>query len=185
MKARSAYEEKFICSRLKEGDRDAFNFVFYTYYKGMVLYAKRILKDLDQAEDAVQGVFVKLWTNREKISIESSILSYLQRSVHNKCLDILKHEKVVKEHENSPHNHITERVDTGEDLILFAEIREKLEHSINNLPDNCKEIFKLSRFEGLKYTEIAERLQISVKTVEAGIGKALKILRSELHEDTR
>ena len=137
---------------------------------------------MDKAEEAVQGIFVKLWSEREKIKITTSLKTYLQKSVQNKCLDILKHKKIVQDYADKTANNPGSQSGNNEDLILYTELKEKIEYSINNLPENCREIFKMSRYGGLKYTEIAQKLDISVKTVEAQIGKALKKLRDDLKE---
>lgn len=182
MTNQKGYHERFLLSKLGKGDEDAFNCIFYTYYKGLVLYANKFLIDRDKAEETVQGVFVKLWSDREQIKIITSLRMYLQKSVQNKCLDILKHKKIVQDYVDKTERQPNDQTGNGEDLILFAELKEKIEHSVNNLPENCREIFKLSRYKGLKYTEIAQEKNISIKTVEVQIGKALKKLRDDLKE---
>ena len=174
------YHEGFLLSKLRKGDEDAFNCIFYTYYKGLVLLANKFLMDRDKAKETVQGIFVKLWSDREQIKINTSLKTYLQKSVQNKCLDILKHKKIVLDYAGKTEWQHNVQTGNSEDLILYTELKEKLEFSINNLPENCREIFKLSRYEGLKYAEIAQKLNISVKTVEFQIGKALKRLRDDL-----
>jgi len=144
------YHERFLLSKLREGDEDAFNCIFYTYYKGLVLSANKFLMDHDKAEEAVQGIFVKLWSDREQIKINTSLKTYLQKSVQNKCLDILKHKKIVQNYMNKTKIQPKDETINIDDLILFDELNEKIEYSINNLPENCREIFKLSRYEGLK-----------------------------------
>jgi RNA polymerase sigma-70 factor (ECF subfamily) len=176
------YHERFLISKLSKGDEDAFNCIFNMYYKGLVLYANKFLLDRDKAEEAVQGIFVKLWSGREQIIINTSIKTYLRKSVQNKCLDILKHKKVVQDYVDKVGRQPVEQTANSTDLILFAELNEKIEYSINNLPENCREIFKLSRYEGLKYVEIAQKMNISIKTVEVQIGKALKKLRDDLKQ---
>jgi len=176
------YHERFLLYKLSKGDKDAFNCIFNMYYKGLVLYANKFLMDRDKAEETVQGLFVKLWSDREQIKINTSLKTYLQKSVQNKCLDILKHKKVVQDYMDKTGRQLVEQTGSSEDLILFTELNEKIEDSINNLPENCREIFKLSRYEGLKYTEIAQKMNISIKTVEVQIGKALKKLRDDLKQ---
>ena len=174
------YHERFLLSKLREGDEDAFNCIFYTYYKGLVLYANKFLLDIDKSEETVQGIFVKLWSDREQIHIITSLRIYLLKSVQNKCLDILKHKKIAQEYVDKTVQQPYAQTIDSEDIILFTELKENIEFSINNLPENCREIFKLSRYEGLKYSEIADKLNISVKTVEVQIGKALNKLRHDL-----
>ena len=182
MKNLSVIDGKFLVSKLRKGDEDAFNYIFYAYYKGLVLYAKEFTEDMDTAEEIVQGFFVKFWTEREQIRIISSVKAYLVKSVRNKCLDFLKHRKIMDKYNKEIQKKPPNKADEGEEVIMTYELKEMIEKSINTLPENCKEIFKKSRYEGKKYKEIAGELGISVKTVEAQIGKALKILREELKD---
>lgn len=178
----SAIDEKFLVSKLRKGDEDAFNWIFYAYYKGLVLYAKEFTEDMDAAEEIVQGFFVKFWTEREQIHITSSVKAYLVKSVRNKCLDFLKHRKIMDKHNKEIQKELPNKVEEGEEVIMTYELKEKIEKSIYALPGNCREIFKMSRYDGKKYREIAGELGISVKTVEAQIGKGLKKLREDLKE---
>ena len=182
MSKHSAIDEKFLVSKLRKGDEDAFNCIFYAYYKGLVLYAKEFTEDMDTAEEIVQGFFVKFWTEREQIHITSSVKAYLVKSVRNKCLDFLKHRKIMDKHNKEIQKELPNKVEEGEEVIMTYELKEKIENSINALPENCREIFKKSRYEGKKYREIAGELGISIKTVEAQIGKALKKLREDLKD---
>jgi len=178
----SVIDEKFLVSKLRKGDEDAFNCIFYAYYKGLVLYAKEFTGDMDTAEEIVQGYFVKFWTEREQIHITSSVKAYLVKSVRNKCLDFLKHRKIMDKYNKEIQKESPDIVDEGEEVIMTYELKEKIEKSIYALPENCREIFKKSRYEGKKYSEIAVELGISIKTVEAQIGKALKKLREDLKD---
>lgn len=146
------------------------------------MYAKEFTEDMDTAEEIVQGFFVKFWTEREQIHIILSVKAYLVKSVRNKCLDFLKHRKIMDKYNKEIQKELPDEADEGEEVIMTYELKEKIEKSINALPENCKEIFKKSRDEGKKYKEIAGELGISVKTVEAQIGKALKKLREELKD---
>ena len=171
-----------MVSKLRKGDEDAFNYIFYAYYKGLVLYAKEFTEDMDIAEEIVQGFFVKFWIEHEQIHIISSVKAYLVKSVRNKCLDFLKHRKIMDKYNKEIQKELPNEPNEGEDVIMTYELKEMVEKSINALPEKCKEIFKKSRYEGKKYKEIAGELEISVKTVEAQIGKALKKLREDLND---
>ena len=170
----------FVLHRLKLGDKEAFNFIFRNYYRGLVLFAMDFVRDQDKAEEIVEGVFIKLWEDRDKIVVHTSLKSYLLRSVQNKCLDIIKHEKIREKYSTSLLGNPSGRED--ENGFISYELKEKIEITVNSLPGKTKEIFKMSRFENKKYREIAEALNISVKTVEASMGKALAILRKELKD---
>ncbi|MEO9872667.1 RNA polymerase sigma-70 factor [Ekhidna sp.] len=174
--------EEVIVSRLINKDKRAFEYVFNEYYTTMVLYAARFMDTREEAEEVAQDVFVKFWEKCDSLSPDSSVKSYLYRSVHNSCLNTLKHEKVkdgYRQHviyvmESSYQN---EFKDEDPDFL-----RKRISEEIDKLPPRCSEIFKLSRYEGLKYQEIADHLGISVKTVEVQMGKALKVLRETLQD---
>jgi len=140
-------------------------------------FALGFIGDRDEAEELVQETFVKFWEKRDEISIETSIKSYIYSAVRNACLNYLKHIKVRQAH-------VAEEKHFGEptEEILQTEVSENIELAIKKLPAKCREVFELSRFKGMKYQEIAEYLNISVKTVENQMGKALKVLRVELAE---
>ncbi len=146
----------------------------------MILYASRFMDTREEAEEVTQEVFVKFWEKCDTLSPDSSIKSYLYRSVHNSCLNALKHEKV----KDSYRQYMIQFMESSSESLLETEdpdeLRNRIMKEIDSLPPRCSEIFKLSRFEGLKYQEIAEHLGISVKTVEVQMGKALKVLREKL-----
>ncbi len=165
--------------KIKEGDQSAFNKLFDHHYSSLCFFANTYLNDIDQSRSLVQQVFVELWTKREKITINTSIKSYLFQSVKNRSIDFHRKEKnniqISESIENSIHSPF-------QDLIEEAELNTRINNSINQLPDKCRKIFILCRFEGLKYAQIAEKLDISVKTVEMQMGIALKKLRKSLSD---
>jgi RNA polymerase sigma-70 factor (ECF subfamily) len=145
------------------------------------VYAYRILKSNTEAEDLVQDFFVRLLENRKNVRIESSIKSYFIRSIHNRCLDYIAHQKVVSIHESYRLRIMTEE-DFQDYPLLDNELRQQIDRAISNLPDGIRETFILNRFEGLSYQEIANRENLSVKTIEYRISKALAQLRKDLGE---
>ena len=174
--------EEVIVHRLINKDKRAFELVFNQYYNIMVLYASRFMDTREEAEEIAQDVFVKFWEKCDSLSEDSSIKSYLYRSIHNSCLNTIKHEK-VKDGYRQHVIHVMESSYQNEFNEDDSEaIRKKIHSEIDKLPPRCCEIFKLSRFEGLKYQEIADHLSISVKTVEVQMGKALKVLRDSLQD---
>ena len=150
------------------------------HFSVLVNYALRFLDEREEAEEIVQNVFVKFWDKCEAIDPDSSIKSYLYRSVHNTCLNKIKHEKVKDAYKK----HVINYMDRTSEIVLDQpdpeKVRKEILSEIDNLPLRCSEIFKLSRLEGLKYQEIADHLEISVKTVEVQMGKALRVLREKL-----
>ncbi len=175
-----ADSEIILVERLRNKDKRAFELVFNQYYGAMVSYAMRFMDMREEAEEITQEVFVKFWEKCELLALDSSIKSYLYRSVHNTCLNHLKHEKV----KDSYRQYMVQFMEDSAESKNFDEqvdnLQEKILDEVNNLPPRCSEIFKLSRYEGLKYQEIADHLEISVKTVEVQMGKALKVLRDKL-----
>jgi len=171
-----------IIRRIRQGDKVQFESLFRSSYVSLVKYAKTLVKDHDTAEEIVQDLFFRLWQDKEKIKIESSLNGYLFRAVHNRCLHWMDHNRVVGKYAHEMTYLQTENAENPSDIILLKELQSKITGILERLPERCGRIFCMSRFEGLKYTEIAERLSVSVKTVEANMGKALKEFRKALTE---
>ncbi|MDP4679792.1 MAG: RNA polymerase sigma-70 factor [Cyclobacteriaceae bacterium] len=173
-------QSDIFVSRLRNKDKNAFEIVFNQYYKTLCGYANKYLDDTDVAEEIVQEVFVKFWEKCESIAPDSSIKSYLYRSVHNTCLNHIKHLKV----RDNYRQYVMVKMETESynffDDVEDTNLEKKIYDAIDELPPQCQKIFKLSRFEGLKYQEIADHLGLSIKTIEVQMGKALKVLRQKL-----
>jgi RNA polymerase sigma-70 factor, ECF subfamily len=174
-------EDKELYIKLKVGDERAFQTLFRKYYSAMCHFARQFLNDDELAEETVQDMFVKIWERRAILNIETSVKHYLFRSVRNHCLNQIQHEKIKKQYASmvleSAHQEIN-----AEQYFLEVDLIQRIEKSIDSLPPKRREIFRLSREQGMKYKEIAETLDISVKTVEAQMGLALKHLREELKD---
>ena len=125
-------------------------------------------------------MFFRLWKDKEKLNIESSLNGYLFRSVHNKCLHYIEHNRVVERHAEEMLYQQSESLESPSDILNYKELQDKVARILERLPERCGKIFTMSRFEGLKYSEIAEKLSVSIKTVEANMGRALKEFRKEL-----
>lgn len=171
-----------IIRRIREGDVKEFESLFRSSYVSLVRYARIIIKDQDTSEEIVQDLFCKIWQDRKKLNIESSLNGYLFRSVHNRCLHHIEHLKVVEKHAEEMSLRQPERQENPADILQYAELQGRIAMILENLPERCGQIFYMNRFEGLKYSEIAEKLSISIKTVEANMGKALREFRKELAE---
>ncbi len=172
--------DKQIIRRIRNGDIKEFESLFRSSYNALVAYARTILKDTDTSEEIVQELFYVLWRDREKINIITSINAYLFRSVYNRCMHHIDHKKVMIKHENEVKKSLQRNSRDPEDEIYYKELHEKVAGIIERLPERCAKIFCMSRFDGLKYAEIAKEMSISVKTVEANMSKALKEFRKEL-----
>jgi RNA polymerase sigma-70 factor, ECF subfamily len=173
-------DETEIVNLLKAGEKTVFEQLFKEHYKPLCSYANTILKDIDLAEEMVQNMFVKLWEKRQMLNITVSVKSYLFRSVHNVCLNNIKHEKIKQVYKEYNAEQYRNNFESATQKIYGKELEAGIYKAIEKLPQQCKLIFKMSRFEELKYKEIAETLEISVKTVENQMSKALKIMREEL-----
>lgn len=166
-----------IIRRIRKGDKGQFESLFRSSYVSLVRYAKTIIKDYDTAEEIVQDLFFRLWRDRDKIVIESSLNGYLFRAVHNRCIHQINHNHVVEKHTRELISKEADYSENTSDLVQYNELQSRITKIIERLPERCGRIFCMNRFEGLKYTEIAERLSVSVKTVEANMGRALKEFR--------
>ena len=158
-----------------------FEKLFNAHYSNLCSYANNFLKDIDAAEEMVQGVLFILWTNKESIIITSSIQSYLFRAVRNASLNLIKHINIREEYKIHKEYEI-QNEQSPEDVMIVSELEQKIREAIDRLPFKRKKIFIMSRYEGLKYKEIADKLNISVSTVENQMVKALKFLREELRD---
>ncbi|PWJ44926.1 RNA polymerase sigma-70 factor [Sediminitomix flava] len=168
-----------IIDKIREGDEVAYEQLFRDYYEQLCLYACKYIGEMEQAEEIVQDYFVQLWEKRDGLQVHSSLKSYLFGAIRNNCLSYFKHQKVRENHRQEVLNTSSEAYSDEEDMSAF-EMEQRIHNCINGLPEQRQRIFKMSKFEGLKYKEIAESLGLSVKTVEAQMGKALKTLRTEL-----
>ncbi len=170
-----------MIEKIISGDIKAFEVLFNENYERLAYYAFQYLKDRDSAEDVVQELFSKLWINREKLASNINITAYLYSAVRNACLNHLKHQKVKEAFQlNSMaplqnDNYISNNIDANE-------LNKLIQSSIFELPPERQKIFLLSREQGMKYQEIADQLAISVKTVEAQMGSALRFLRERLKD---
>jgi RNA polymerase sigma-70 factor (ECF subfamily) len=160
----------------------AFEQLFKTHFRGLHAYAITILKDERMGEEIVQNVFYKLWEKRELIEIESSPKAYLYKAVYHDCLNHLKHKKVRSAHAMHVVRHSNEGVEDTSNKLLQSELTSHIHTAMNELPEQCRAIFHMSRFEGLKYQEIADVMGLSVKTIENQMGKALRLMRQKLVE---
>lgn len=167
---------------LKAGDITAFEMLFRTYYQPLCNYAYTFVQDPDEAEEIVQSTFLQVWEKKDSLEIRTAVKPYLYAMVRNACLNLIKHTKVKKQHAEVEMAVAERSVESVTRTVVATELEERIHRAMEALPEQCRLVFKLSRFEELKYSEIAEQLNISVKTVENHMGKALKIMREQLRE---
>jgi RNA polymerase sigma-70 factor (ECF subfamily) len=173
-------KESDLVAKISSGDKNAFEVLFKKYYAELVRFAFHITNSFQASEDIVQDVFVNVWEFRSNLKAEKSIKIYLYRSVKNRALNFLKHKKFENFAEGLD-DFESDMPEFDPELNLYhAELEKMVNWGIEQLPEKCRLIFRLHRQNGLTYQEIAQILDISVKTVEIQIGRALKTLRKLL-----
>ena len=182
-------EDKAILKRLKKNDGKAFEELFRRYFAALHNYASFYTGSSQLAEDLVHDVFCKVWEARRILTIHTSIKSYLYRSVHNNCIQYLRHLKVVKDHSKKHEAKLEEALlmnrlyfETGLSKLMEKEIGELVGEAILKLPEKTRNIFLMSRDRHLKNSEIAQKLDVTEKAVEYHITRALLSLRQELKD---
>ena len=174
----------FLTTRLKEGDKKAYAFLIDNYHHKLCVYANSLINNHIQSEDIVQNVFINLWVKRAKLDPRQSIKSFLYKSVYNEFIDQYRKTQSVMKIEKMYIDYINSIVidENEEDLQkLIIQVKE----IIQNLPPKCKQVFELSKKEGLTNIEISEYLNITIKAVEAQITRAFNTIRKELKDNTR
>ena len=169
-------------NRVRKGDKKAFEELFHFYYPGLCTYAESLVKSPEQAEEIVQEVFFNVWKNRLELNILVSWQRYLYRSVFNQSMMQLRRLKREGRMDDQVEAKMTSSTGNPSEMLEASELNAILVYTLQGLPERTSIIFKMNRFEGLKYKEIANQLGISIKTVEANMGKALKALRISLDE---
>jgi RNA polymerase sigma-70 factor (family 1) len=172
-----------LVKRLKASDHDAFKTVFNTWQRNIFNFFLFKTKDAAQAEDLLQEVFLKLWNARTRLNENQSIKNYLYTIADNLLLNEIRHGKVVSRHQSNTHVSIFSNTENHEFLMEEREWQQRLEDAIASLPDRPRTVFLMSRFEDLSYQEIADRLSISIKTVESHMVTALKHMREKLSKN--
>ena len=182
-----SFSENELFRQTKKGDVYAFEKLFKAYYRNLCFFAEHYVKEKAMAEEIVGNFFMNLWEKRNTIEIKGPVKSYFYSSVHNQSIKYLEHLKVMKKYEE----YALLRLRSKELLaplsnayplanLISQEIVEDIERSISELPEKCREIFCLSRFEDMSYEDISAKLDISVNTVRTQMARALQKLRENL-----
>ena len=174
--------ESELVAGLRNSNEMVFETIFRNFYERLCNYANSMINDMDEAEEIVQNTFLVIWERRESTEIHTSVKSYLYQSVHNNCLNRIKHYKVRRQYSEYYQHHAIQSIDSTSHELIGAELEQQINKAIEALPRQCKTIFKLSRFENLTYAEIASQLKLSVKTVDNHMVRALRILREKLRD---
>lgn len=167
--------------RLKQGDEEAFEAVYREYYKGLCAFASQYLTDIEECEEIVQDVMMWLWENRSALVAEMSVKSLLFTIVKNKCLNNIAHMQIKQRVHEDLYAKFEEQFEDP-DLYLEGELMTKLDKAIRDLPTDYRVAFTMNRFENCTYAEIAEKMNVSSKTIAYRISQALKILREDLRD---
>jgi RNA polymerase sigma-70 factor (ECF subfamily) len=174
-------ELNVLIGKMKTGDRESFNLIFRRYYTPFLRFCIRFVGDADTAAEIVQDLFVKLWSGREKVNFTSGFEPYMLRAVRNAAITFINKERA--------HAEANERVFSGEsddndpsETLQSNNLEASYRQVLAAMPEKRREVFLASRFEGLKYNEIAVKLGVSQKTVEAHMSAAIKQLREGLKE---
>jgi RNA polymerase sigma-70 factor (ECF subfamily) len=174
-------DDRNLISRIRQDDSAAFDSLFRSWYPRLVRYAETMLHERALAEEVGQEVMLAIWNGRSRLNITESVGGYLFRATRNRVLNELRHRKIHDQalpHLGAPADAPAE----AEDRLEDERIQNALRAAIAELPERCREVFELSRVQGLRYAEIAEAMDISVKTVETQMGKALKLLRERMSD---
>lgn len=169
-----------LLNRIKKGDIKAFEKVFKLYYSPLCLFAASLTRQSDAAEEIVQELFYVFWKEKENIRLLHSLKSYLYTAVRNRSLLYLEHREVRNRYREAVLSGETKESVSPHEQLEYEELQRIIDQVIERLPERRRQIFRMHRFDGMKYAEIASALSLSVKTVEAEISKALQALREEM-----
>jgi RNA polymerase sigma-70 factor (ECF subfamily) len=175
-------KEDILIEGLRQREKIVFDYVFNYYYSGLCSFGMRYLNDKEAVEDIVQDFFVYLWMESPSLQIKISLKSYLFTSIKNRCLDKLKHYNVSKKYTAFMLFGSNSSESSVDFYLAETELRQAIQSSMAKLPPRCREVFELSRLNGLTNQEISEKLSISKRTVELLISNSLKIFKQELAE---
>ncbi len=168
-----------IAEALQSSDEKVFEYLFKQWYEPLCRYAAYLLRDNEEAEETVQQVFVNVWERRSRVQVQS-FKSYLYGAVHHAVMNRAQHQKVREKHRDYVLR--SDANDKTTNMYEAIHLSEQIDRAVAALPEQCRLVFQLSRYESFSYNEIAQHLNISVKTVENHMGKALKMLRVALKE---
>ncbi len=173
-------KDLLLIEALGRRDKVAFDYIFNYYYSSLCAFSMQYVNDRETVEDLVQELFVTLWIEAPKLQIQSSLKAYLFASVKNRCFDYRKHKKVTEKYQTYFLFSSETSNNSADNYFSESELRQTIQKSLEKLPPRCREIFELSRIEGLPNKDISGKLEISKRTVELQISNALKILKKEL-----
>jgi RNA polymerase sigma-70 factor, ECF subfamily len=170
--------------KAKSEEEMAFELLFRKYYIRLCCFANKFIADQVESEEIVQEVFLNIWNKRDRLKLNHEIQPYLFKSIQNLCFNFISHKKVANKYYSVIEIVYKNQVEefNSYESVLYTELQSKVDQAIDSLPEQCRNIFQMSRQDGLKYSEIAEKLGISIKTVETQMSRALSKLKIELKD---
>ena len=174
--------ETDIARKIQKGDFKAFEMLFREYYPVLKCFALKYVTNEEVSEELVQEIFYNIWAKHSSFNVTTSVKGYLFKTTHNSCLQYFKRKKLESKYQEHVLSQPPGFYNDPSEELKVKELNTIIDNTLQSLPERCRKIFRLSKFDGLKYHEIAEKLSISIKTVEANMGKALKQLRFTLKD---
>ena len=183
-------EEQELIRRLGQNDEEAFEILFRKYFSGLCLFAEHFTRNKETAEEIVEDFFCHLWDTCHSLSINTSLKGYLYRSVHNRCLNCIRKQKVRQQYIADNQYYFADDEILGSagqeeepvSKLITGELETEIRKAIEALPDQCRAIFQMNRYENLSYVEIAGKLKLSINTVKTQMARALQKLRVGLKD---
>lgn len=182
MESTKPYNEQLLISKIRKGDVSAFDSIYKTYSSRLYSFALSLLKNPEDAKEIVQDCFLKIWANKEQLKTDTCFKSFLFKTSYNLIIDLFRKKSKEKEYQAFLFDHFDTFADEANQDLYFEELSNELNKQIDKLPSKRKEIFILSRHQGLSHKQIAQKLEISSKTVENQIGLCLKFLKANLKD---
>jgi len=179
-----------IIKGIRAANQKSFGYLIQLYFNPITLYAKSIVLDAELAREIVQDVFLKIWNNRETLEIKSSLKSYIYQMTHNLCIDHLRNRANKRNPNIISYDDLAMRLEVFEledhdsffDKLFSEQIEHAIHHAIEELPEQCREVFVLSRYEQLTYPQISKKLNISLSTTKTQMVRAMHKLKDALKE---
>ena len=173
--------DSLLVSQIRNGDQEAFKRLFYSYFEMLASVGGRMCGDTEMGKEVAQRILIRIWEQRATLNIQTDVRAYLKRMVINEALAIGRTRSRRLELSKGFKPELIEEASAHANLET-EELQQAVHKAVEDLPDKCREVFKLSRFEELSYKEIGDTLDISVKTVENHVGRALRQLRESLRQ---
>ncbi len=178
------HDDSTLVLLLRQGDEEAFEFLYNRYWEKLLTVAYHRIGSMDVAKELVQDVFANLWRRRQQLTIKTTFAAYIFSAMKYTILDYIRAQAVKEKYVDAIKKSARQTDNTTLDILAYEELNRTLEQEISKLPEKCQRVFRLSRIEHFSNKEIAQKLQISPKTVENQITKALKFLRVNMREFT-